>query len=64
MAWMWTDDLATTVLEAGLDLDTTAARTLREWARRPVAFAVVDDIAPLEFATRLLGVDLLRAEVA
>lgn len=53
MAWYWSDDVARAAIEAGL----VTERSVQEWIGRPVAFAAESDLAFVDVAARLLGVE-------
>lgn len=53
MAWFWTDDLARTLLDAGI----VERSSVEEWVARPVAFSAADDADPGEVAMALLGLE-------
>ena len=53
MAWYWSDDVARAAIEAGL----VTERSVQEWLGRPVAFAAEKDLALVDVAARLLGIE-------
>jgi hypothetical protein len=59
VAWFWTDDLATTLAEAGV-LD----ESLTELTLRPAAIAARDEAAALAIARRIAGLDASATDAA
>jgi len=53
MAWYWSDDVARAAIEAGL----VTERSVQEWIGRPVAFAAAAELALVDVAARLLGIE-------
>jgi hypothetical protein len=53
MAWYWSDDVARAAIEAGL----VTERSVQDWIGRPVAFAAEANLAHVDVAARLLGIE-------
>jgi hypothetical protein len=51
MAWLWTDDLARTLIAEGV----VGREAVQDWISRPVGIAVADDADPAQVGRYLLG---------